>query len=176
MLPWGHFAVGYICYSLGLRARTGHPPSLPTAIALTLGTQCPDLIDKPLADVLGVLPSGRSLGHSLVIAVVLGLGVWVLAHRADRIPEAGAFLFGHVSHIVVDAVPAALAGRWVELGFLGWPLTPAYRYPADVEGRAVVDFVVGQLISGPHHELVLFALAVVLWLSDSRASRPTRIE
>ena len=60
MLPWGHLAVGYLAYSLAVRVRSGGPPAGLAVAALAVGTQFPDLIDKPLVSWVSVLPSGRS--------------------------------------------------------------------------------------------------------------------
>ena len=49
VLPWGHLAIGYLCLSLAIRARWRVPPQGPAVIAVAIGTQLPDLIDKPLA-------------------------------------------------------------------------------------------------------------------------------
>jgi hypothetical protein len=166
MLPWGHFAVGYLCYSALTQLATDCKPQAAPVLFLTLGTQFPDLIDKPLADVVNVLPSGRSLGHSLVFTLVLFLGVYILAQRYNGIPEAIAFGVGHLVHILADAMPDVVAGQWVRLGFLGWPITPAYRYSADIEGRVITEYLFVQFTSPPHFELVLFVLAVSVWFSD----------
>jgi hypothetical protein len=115
--------------------------------------------------VVGILPSGRSLAHSLLFALLLGVVVWVVARRRDHVTAGIAFLFGHVLHIVTDAIPAALAGRWAELGFLFWPVTPAYRYPGD-SGRDIPEYLFGHLTTEPHFQLGLFVFAVALWLYD----------
>ena len=75
MWPWEHLAVGYIAFSV--MQRVGGRQGVPAlaVVALALGTQLPDLIDKLLGWGIGILPGGRSLGHSLLFAlpvVVLG--------------------------------------------------------------------------------------------------------
>jgi len=167
MLPWGHLAVGYLAYSLAVRGRTGSPPAGLAVAALAVGTQFPDLIDKPLVSWVSVLPAGRSLGHSLLFAAVCGVGLWYLGRRFDRPDVAAAFLFGQLAHVVADALPAALDGRWAELGFLFWPVTPVYQYSADGD-RVLTEFLLTQLMAPPHHELGLLALAGVLWVADGR--------
>ena len=169
MLPWGHLAVGYLAYSLAVRVRSGGPPAGLAVAALGVGTQFPDLIDKPLVSWMSVLPAGRSLGHSLLFAAVCGVGLWYLGRRFDRPDVAAAFLFGQLAHVVADALPAALDGRWAELGFLLWPVTSAFRYPSD---RELVGYLLAALTTPPHHELGLFALAVALWVADGRPGLP----
>ncbi|PSQ43284.1 hypothetical protein BRD14_03355 [Halobacteriales archaeon SW_5_68_122] len=170
MLPWGHLAVGYLAYSLAVRVRSGGPPAGLAVAALGVGTQFPDLIDKPLVSWMSVLPAGRSLGHSLLFAAVCGVGLWYLGRRVDRPDVAAAFLFGQLAHVVADALPAALDGRWSELGFLLWPATPVFRYPGD--DRELVGYLLSELTTPPHHELGLFALAVALWVADGRPGLP----
>lgn len=164
MLPWGHLAVGYLCYSLGVRLRYRHPPRAGAVLALVFGTQLPDLIDKPLATWLGVLPSGRSLGHSLLFLAVLGVGVWWLAKRRGRVLAGVALLVGHLTHIVVDALPALVAGRWVELGHLLWPVTPVYQYPGELE-RDMGAYLLAALMT-LQLDTVLFVVAVLVWIYD----------
>ena len=166
MLPWGHLAVGYLAYSLAVRVRSGGPPAGLAVAALAVGTQFPDLIDKPLIAWVSLLPSGRSLGHSLLFAAACGVGLWYLGRRFDRPDVASAFLFGQLAHVVADALPAVLAGRWSELGFLFWPATSVFRYPGD--DRELVEYLLAELTTPPHHELGLFALAVALWVADGR--------
>lgn len=169
MLPWGHVAVGYITYSLGIRGRYGCQPGGLHTIALVVATQLPDIIDKPLTTWLGVLPSGRSLGHSLLFVLLIGTVFWLLAEHAGLTGVAGGFLVGLLSHIVADAIGPMWDGRWAELGYLFWPLTPAFKHPADQE-RIFSEYLLVQLVSEPHHELALFGLAVVLWLYDGMPS------
>ena len=170
MLPWGHLAVGYLAYSLAVRGRTGGPPAGLAVAALAVGTQFPDLIDKPLVAWVSLLPSGRSLGHSLLFAAACGVGLWYLGRRFDRPDVASAFLFRQLAHVVADALPTALTGRWSELGFLLWPVTPAFRYSGD--DRELVEYLLAELTTPPHHELGLFALAAALWVADGRPGLP----
>jgi len=100
MWPWGHAAVGYLAYSLGYRASDRRLTGA-AVIALGVGTQFPDLIDKPLGWTFGVLPGGRTLAHSLltvaVVAVVLAIPLGVVSARRRREPvDYGATLFSLV--------------------------------------------------------------------------------
>lgn len=166
MLPWGHFAVGYLCYSLGVRLHTRMPPVGTAVIALALGTQFPDLIDKPLAWTVGVLPSGRSFGHSLLFALVLGAVIWLVARRFDRQTEGLAFMTGVVIHTLADAAPAALGGNWDRIGFLLWPMIPVYHYPGE-SNRSIIEFFLEMDLTGVPIAGVVFAiLALGLWVYD----------
>jgi len=127
MFPWTHAAFGYLLF-LTVAVLLRHRLSRAELIAVVVGTQLPDLVDKPLAWWFSVLPSGRSLAHSLLIAVplsVLVLGVaWYLTH-----PEVGfAFGVGYASHLLGDSYVALYYWRPEEFTYLLWPLLPAYPY------------------------------------------------
>lgn len=128
MWPWGHLAIGYACYSVLVRARSGRGPEGVPALAAVLGTQFPDLVDKPLAWTFGVLPSGRSLAHSLLVATLVLVVVGSYCRRHDRSEVAVAFGVGYLSHLAGDVIGPFLAGRYVFLSFLGWPLLPPPPY------------------------------------------------
>jgi membrane-bound metal-dependent hydrolase YbcI (DUF457 family) len=91
------------------------------------------LIDKPLAWTFDILPSGRSLGHSLLFAIVLGGGVWIVMQRYNWNTEAIAFFMGHLSHVVVDVLPAIRDGMWERLQSILWPIFPVYEYPNELD-------------------------------------------
>jgi hypothetical protein len=98
MWPWGHLAVGYFLYSPFARARFGRPPTDRATLWLAVGTQLPDLVDKPLAWRLGVLPAARTLGHSLLTITVVSMLVYAYFERRDRAHVALAFGVGYTSH------------------------------------------------------------------------------
>lgn len=130
MWPWGHAIFGYLCYLLG-RPRSivaGDRYALLTAV---FASQVPDLIDKPLAWGLAIIPSGRSLGHSLFTAVVICSVVYVIWRTRHR--EVGfGFAAGYVSHLVGDSLALLSAGEYDELGFLLWPVLAAPDYDEPV--------------------------------------------
>lgn len=129
MWPWEHLAVGYLAYSLLVRLHRGHPPRGRLAIAaLALGTQFPDLVDKPLAWVFHVLPSGTSLAHSVFFAVPFVALIYGLAWALDRPWVGGAFGIGYLLHLPADVLYVALYGSQITWSVLLWPL---YSTPAD---------------------------------------------
>jgi membrane-bound metal-dependent hydrolase YbcI (DUF457 family) len=168
VLPWGHLAVGYLCLSLAIRVRYRVPPRGPAAIAVAIGTQLPDLIDKPLAWRFGVIPSGRSLAHSLVFLAVLAAVAWVFAARSDRRLEASAFVGAALSHVFADMLPAALAGEWARLGALLWPITPVYQYPDELDYTIVGFFLELEPAALISPELGITVVALALWIYDGR--------
>jgi len=77
MWPWGHLAVGYVAFSVFVRFRLGRQPSGHAALALAVATQLPDLIDKPLAWQFGLLSSGISVAHSILVGVPLAFALGI---------------------------------------------------------------------------------------------------
>jgi len=165
VLPWGHAAVGYLLYTVLCRYRTGETPESAPVLALAVGTQIADLIDKPLAWYLGVIPSGRSLGHSLFTAVVLiAIADWI-ARRYGRREYSAAFAVGHLSHLAADSVYPILRGNFGELRFLLWPAIP--QPPEETETDRTIPQVLIESTFSPVgvFELLLFVLATALWLA-----------
>ena len=172
MLPWGHFGVAYLVYSLYARGRFRRPPRPEPALAVVFGSQFADLIDKPLAWWLGILPSGRSLAHSLVFAAVLIVVVYAAALALERVETATAFVIAHLSHLLADLPPRLFLGYPFNAEFLFWPFLPqpAFAYGDRLfEPPAVVEFVVTPL-TDPFvfsvFQIALFGLALALWYVD----------
>ncbi|PSP62987.1 metal-dependent hydrolase [Halobacteriales archaeon QH_8_64_26] len=164
MWPWGHLAVGYVLYSLFVRAYRGRPPDGLPALLVALGTQFPDLVDKPLAWTVGLLASGRSLAHSLLTAtIVIGLLGWY-ARRQGRSDLAFAFAVGYLSHLFGDAIGPVIAGEYVYLSFLGWPLLPPPPYES--EGGLLAHFGNFALTPTSTVGLALGVAFLALWYRD----------
>ena len=126
MMPWGHFAVAYIPFAIYTLARHRCLPDAKHTVILMWATQLPDLIDKPLAWWFHVLPSGRSLAHSVFFATPYVLIVTYVAWRTDR-PKLGAlFTFGYLSHIYADIYPSVLNPPHLFLPNLFFPLLSPY--------------------------------------------------
>lgn len=164
MLPWGHAALGYLLYRPLLLADPA-PDRRPTdaeALVLAVGTQLPDLIDKPGAWTFGLIPSGRSVGHSVLVLVPLVALLWVVASPTRR-SLVVAFAVGTGSHLLGDSWSALVAGEFGRLTFLLWPL-----YPVEPErGRSFIDFFLS-LTPTPTLAvgLVVSAVAVAVWYRD----------
>lgn len=166
MYPWGHLAVGYLCYSLGVRLWNQRPPAGVAMVPLAIGTQFPDLVDKPLSWTFDILPSGRSLGHSILVALVIALTLWYAGRKFDRRTEAVAFFSGYLLHIIADMSPFVVSGEWKKLGSVLWPLVPAYQYPGESD-RTIIEFLSAiDLTSVPAEAFVLIILTVSLWMYD----------
>ncbi|MDG5818535.1 metal-dependent hydrolase [Natronococcus sp. A-GB7] len=163
MWPLGHAAIGYLCYALATRTRFDRPPGEFALLVLLVGTQFPDLIDKPLAWYLGVIPTGRTLAHSLLFLVPVSVGVYLLARRYGR-PEYGfAFGLGAISHTLVDALPALWGGT--DPSFLLWPVLPVEGYES---GAPTVTALFLESLGDPYFlsEFALAAVALVVWRRD----------
>ncbi|WP_336328813.1 metal-dependent hydrolase [Halovenus sp. HT40] len=62
----------------------------------------PDLVDKPLAWTLGVIPSGRMFAHSLVVASVIIVCVMIVTYQNQQSKYGVVFTWGYVSHLIGD--------------------------------------------------------------------------
>jgi len=165
MLPWGHAAVGYLCYRLYTFLCHRRPPTGIAVVALAIGTQFPDLIDKPLAWTFGVLPSGRSLGHSLLVLAVIAVFLyWVGQGRSERTTTSlFAFVFGWLTHVFADGY-TILFGRQTCVNYLVWPLAAC---PYDEADRSIIEFLLAvELGNGNLFGVGLAVLAGVIWLLD----------
>jgi hypothetical protein len=183
MWPWEHFAVGYIAYSLLCRAR-GRDPNAGEVVALAVGTQFPDIVDKPLGWGTTLLPSGTSLAHSVFVAVPLSVAIVFLARRHERRRLGVAFGIGYLLHLPADVLYGAMLRGEVVVAKVLWPLvTGAAMEPTSLVGRtfelAGETAAVATATGG--YPLILFEIcllsaAMSLWWSDGlpgipRASR-----
>lgn len=188
MLPHAHLAVGYLLASGVVRA-TRRQSMTPRGTALVVvGTQLPDLLDKPLALVVGgAFAGGRTVGHSLLFTVpaILVLGA-VLRHRHGSAMPVVPFAIGYVSHPFLDASVLLLQGTvardLVEVGFVLWPIglpaegivqflaqSPALERVIEAKPRWTARHVPGgvrlrRYLRG--FELVLASAATIRWLAD----------
>lgn len=172
MLPWGHAGVGYVGYHVWLRLRHRLPPNGTAVLALVFGTQLPDLIDKPATWVFAVLPSGRTLAHSLLtLGLATLLVVYLLNRSRSRNARAWwALLGGWFAHIVADA-HGLFFDPDVCVRYLLWPLLSHCVYENDTSAigwLAALEFAPRQLVG------LSFALVGgVLWWVDGRPGLET---
>ncbi|WP_459193010.1 metal-dependent hydrolase [Halosimplex sp. J119] len=166
MWPWGHLALAYLLYSLYARLHRGHRSTAAPALVVAVGSQAPDLIDKPLAWTLSILPTGRSLSHSLLVVVPIVALVYALARvRAEgEEPLAVAFAFGTLSHLFGDALYSLVKLEFRHAGFLLWPAVPPVEY--EVEQSFAAHFALVEASPEFYFELALVAVAVVVWRAD----------
>ncbi|AFZ72222.1 metal-dependent hydrolase [Natronobacterium gregoryi] len=173
MYPWGHLAVAYLLYSLYARGRFRRPPRPAPVLAVVAGSQLADLIDKPLW-LLGVFPTGRDLGHSLLFAVGVIVVVYAVAVLLERVETATAFVVAHLSHLLADIPPRFLLGYPFGTEFLLWPIVShgTFGYSERMfEPPELVETVVTPFTDPTTFlalEFVLFGLALALWYADGR--------
>lgn len=174
MWPWEHLAVGYLLCSAWFRFRYGRRPRRLDAVAVAVGSQLPDLVDKPLAWGFGFLPSGVSLAHSVLVAVPVSLLVYVLSRRAGRPAVGMAFSIGYLAHLPSDAIYPMLLGGSPKVFVFLWPLVPATSSSTgDILSNVVyyagryVDFLLSPA-GAPLVvlEVMLIGTALAVWASD----------
>ncbi|OVE84111.1 metal-dependent hydrolase [Natronolimnobius baerhuensis] len=175
MWPWEHLVVAYVCYSLLVHVTWRRPPTTRETIAVAVGSQLPDLIDKPLAWTFGITDTGYAIGHSIVVVPFVCLAVFAITARfRDGRFLTGAFSLAYGSHLVTDVLNPMRMGRDPELRVILWPLESP---PTDDHGGFLDHFVIyfvrytNQLLSGGLSGALLAQLWVVvavvaLWLYD----------
>lgn len=161
MWPIGHAAVAYLLYSLYGRWEPEHRVDGVTVWILLFGSVFPDLVDKPLAWYFDVLPTGRSLAHSLLLLIPLCLIILAVAHRYGRLEWGIAFGIGAISHALVDALPVLWRDD-ATAAFLLYPLVAVEPY--DTGPPSVLGLMIDSM-GDPYVllEFVLFGVALVLW-------------
>ncbi|PCR92314.1 metal-dependent hydrolase [Natrinema ejinorense] len=165
MWPWGHLAVAYLLYTAVTHRRFDSPPRAIPTIALAIGSQTPDLIDKPLAWNFGLLPGGRTLSHSLLVVAVLVPLVRAIAGRLERRAVGMAFLAGYCSHLCADVPPGVLSGEFASASYLLWPIL---EQPPEDPVAGIFDAILHYYAMGTYEwvQFGLFAVAVVSWYRD----------
>lgn len=176
MWPWDHAAVGYLLLSAATRLGWQRPPTQRAGVVAVFAALLPDLIDKPLSWGLALLPSGRSLGHSLLVALPLVALVAVVAMAAKRHEIGLGFALGYLSHLAGDvAYPLVVKGE-LRLGFLFWPVVAADQSGAGGGLPYLTELVASFLafLLSPAGllyvaaDLALLGGAVAVWLIDSQ--------
>ena len=173
MWPWDHVALAYLSYALYARA-TGRRPSDATALAVVIAAVAPDMIDKPLSWWVGVLPSGRSLGHSAFTAVVVVAAAGVVQRRVGPAGLTPAVAFGYVSHLLGDVAYPLIVKRELRTGFLSWPLVAsdseavesAFGHLGDLAAAFAAYLSTPAGIAYLLADLTLLSAALAVWLAD----------
>ncbi|PSP92877.1 metal-dependent hydrolase [Halobacteriales archaeon QS_4_62_28] len=175
MWPWEHLAFGYLLYSGYVRLVHTKRVRSDAAIAAALGTQFPDIIDKPLAWHFDVLPGGVSMAHSLVFGAPLCILCILLARKYGAKAAGPAFTIGYLSHLLGDIIyPIAVNGFDSLPVFLLWPLIPgAFSGSRGMVGNVAYYFEKFTVFLGTPRgqlylmlELLLLSLAFVVWATD----------
>ncbi|MCG1007666.1 metal-dependent hydrolase [Halorubrum lacusprofundi] len=174
MLPLGHLAFAYLWYAIYAAVGTHRLPARLALVPLAIGSQFPDLIDKPLA-YLGVLTYGRSLAHSVFAFAICSLAIWLITIRlrgrwtAETLPERlrivtpGAFAIGYASHLLGDTYQFLIAGDLWAARFLVYPLVSVPVSPADDVAPWIRLLRIYQEM-GTHPQLNVIVLAIVVFV------------
>ncbi|MCL9812163.1 metal-dependent hydrolase [Natranaeroarchaeum aerophilus] len=162
MWPLVHPFFGYLCYS-AYRRLDGEVPTAGPTVAVVIGALLPDLVDQPLRILLAG-HVGRSLAHSLFVAVPTILLVWYVAQHRGRARLGVGFAVGYLSHLVSDAFWPLLVGAYDELGYLLWPITSMPEY----QGRKVLGELGSVTVTTYWLEAVVVLVAVGVWWRDGR--------
>lgn len=177
MWPWGHLGAAYLVYRVyvlfrqQINSQAGDLLTPGVAVAVAIGSQLPDLIDKPLAWTVTVLPSGRSLGHSLITIVLVGLVIYLIGKRINAQRTVTAFLIGWLSHSLSDLGPEVIFGllrgettqlTWTT--YLLWPLLASPPYPND--SSFVSHFAQFELTLYAQSQVLVFIIASLVWYRD----------
>ena len=166
MLPPVHAAVSYLCYAAAVRIRGEGTPGSRATLVLGFAALLADLIDKPL-NWLGIVPAGRTIGHSLLFALPLVALAWTLARRSGDRELGVAFTVGYLSHVATDVPWHLLSGEYHELGFLFWPITPMSEYT----GTTTLVTLGSVELTTLWLEAVIIVAGVVLWMRDGTPGR-----
>ncbi len=171
MLPHEHFLVAFLPVCAYVLMRDRRLPSRWLVFVVFVGSQFPDLIDKPLAHQLGLIPSGRVFMHSLPFAIPIVALAVVYGWYTDRVRGGAVFAFAYLSHIVAD--------NYRELFDPSTPIPPdllwPFRPPAP---RSTVPGWVGPDQIWLHvwtvFSVVVLAVALYLLARDLRAQLNSR--
>ena len=162
MWPWGHAAVGYCLFTVLSMAYRRRPLTTKEAVVVVIGTQIPDLVDKPLSWSFGLLPSGRSLGHSLLVWAVVAVVVLVLARKVQRDGIATLLLGGYFVGAITD-VPGDVLADVSRATFLVWPVLPSPVYDAEPSFLFhLAQLEADELVRAPLILLTIVAIQFVL--------------
>lgn len=163
-----HFAFGYVAVSLTWKVGRRQMDAT-VVVAIVVGTQFPDIVDKPLAWYLGVLPAGRSLTHSVFTATAISCLVIAIAIYQGHFHSGLAFVVAYATHLLGDALPGLSTGDYQALTFLFWPILSLPKY----EGATPVIGALSEILASPWAYLLAsplrmatVAAVAILWILD----------
>ena len=175
MDPVTHAAVAYLLYVAYPAVTTHRLPARWALVPVAVGSQFPDLIDKPLA-YWGAIPYGRSLAHSVFSLLAVCAVVWwatrsLSIRLGDRVPESlwrvtpAAFAIGYAAHLLGDSWQGLLRGDFFAVRFLAYPLFGVPRSPSDsISPWQRVLEIYREPAAAMHLEIVAVAIAVFVTL------------
>jgi len=123
MFPLEHFVVAALPVLAYVLLRDRRLPTPRVVALIFVGSQFPDLIDKPLAHQFGLIPSGRVFMHSLPVAIPFLLVVALYGWKTDRTRLSSTFAFAHLSHLLADNYQPLLGPNPTISPDLLWPFS-----------------------------------------------------
>lgn len=174
MMPWEHAIIGYIAYSLFVRAVYRESPGAGETLVVVFASVLPDLVDKPLAWEFGVFQSGYAIGHSIFVAVPVSILVGAIVYRLGAPRIGWAFVIGYLAHLPADVFPMYLWLGHYPFSRVLWPVRIAGPPPGDglQDGFVVAVGNYLQLFTEtPQSPYAMFVMGlsvfvVVLWVAD----------
>lgn len=166
VLPPGHFLVAAVPAITYLIWQDRRLPGVPALFVIGVGSQFPDLIDKPLAHLFFILPNGRVGAHSLPIAIPIGGLALVVAWKLNRTRAGGLFVFAYGTHLIADYYKVLLSPNpRLPTGLL-WPLIAAShsRLEPQWAGPNSINVILWSLFSA-----IVLVLGLVRLLTVYRA-------
>ena len=127
MFPHEHLFVALLPVVAYVAGRDRCLPTQGVIFATAVGSQFPDLVDKPLAHQFGVLPSGRVFIHSLPFAIPIAIVVLAYGWYTKRLRVAGVFVSAYLLHLVGDTYQLLLQNQ-IPSDLL-WPFVAAQPRP-----------------------------------------------
>lgn len=134
-----------------------------------IGSQFPDLVDKPLAHTVVIIPSGRVFMHSLPFAIPISILVLWYGIATDRPELSDGFVFAYLIHIFSDWQHMLRAGElppnlfWPFIEPLPSPVEPFWAGPGDINVSLWTIFSIVVLSS----TLVIIAMDISYHLSKT---------
>lgn len=129
MFPHQHFIVAIVPVVAYIIVFDRRFPTIHLMGIVFLGSQFPDLVDKPLAHQFVMLPSGRVFMHSIPIVLPFLLVLGVYGWKTNRLRLSMAFAFAHLSHVFTDHLSALLSPNPQLPPELLWPILPPTASP-----------------------------------------------
>lgn len=134
-------------------------PTRPMLFVVFIGSQFPDLVDKPL-ELARVVPWGRVGMHSLPFAIPAAVLVLVYARATDRTHLGVGFVFAYSVHWLTDWIPKFIEGTIPPSIF--WPFTTISKSPGAWWGGPGQIFLILWSICS----VILLGLVLVLLVRD----------
>jgi hypothetical protein len=121
-----------------------------------------------------MFPTGYALGHSIFVAVPIGLVILAVSRHTDRMPFAIAGVVGYWSHLLADVLDPLRYAAPPAPGRVLWPFVAHTPYEQDLglgRGLAYLENFLASLQSmDPVTVVVLYLLiplgTVILWIYD----------